>query len=64
MRANTVEENLRLFSASIKRGIFKSEIPIRIHLGDEINLIVYNVSLVAFNGCAGDMTPRTGTAIN
>ncbi|XP_029173856.1 uncharacterized protein LOC114942624 [Nylanderia fulva] len=51
MHGDTSDRHLQLFSASIKYEIFICEVNTIINIGDEIDVIISDIRLIAFNEC-------------
>lgn len=51
MRGNTADRHLQLFSALIKYEIFICKVNTTINIGDEIDVVISDIRLIAFNEC-------------
>ncbi|KAM0727589.1 hypothetical protein ACS0PU_005838 [Formica fusca] len=51
MRGDTADRHLQLFSASINNELFICKVNTTINIGNEIEVVISNIRLIAFNKC-------------
>lgn len=51
MYGDTADTHLQLFSASINNGVFICKLNTTIKIGDEMDVVISDIHLLAFNEC-------------
>jgi len=51
MRGDTADRHLQLFSASINNEVFVCKVNTTINIGDQIDVVISDIHLIAFNEC-------------
>lgn len=55
MNGDTAGRHLRLFSTSLKHGMYTSKVESKINVTDQIDVIISDIDLIAFRGCVDDV---------